>query len=58
MIGLICLLQRISLYLGHHLTCERCHDGFTTSIAGATNVGDGLLPISQMGSYLNSTLKN
>ena len=42
-------------FLGHHLTYERCPDGFTTSIVGATNVGDCLLPICQKGSYLNST---
>ena len=46
----------IPLFLGLHLACERCPDGFTTSIAGATNVGDCSLPICQMGSYLNSTL--
>ena len=49
------LLSSIN-FSGLHLACERCPDGFTTSIAGATNVGDCSLPICQMGSYLNSTL--
>ena len=30
----------IPLFLGLHLACERCPDGFTTSNAGATNFGD------------------
>ena len=50
------MLQGISPFLGYHLSYECCPDGFTTSIAGATNVRDCLLPICQKGSYLNSTL--
>ena len=38
------------------MACERCRDGFTTSISGATKVGDCSLPICEMGLYLNSYL--